>query len=121
MISNPCNWFINGDETESFTYEGGTKLYHFSPYDNGLSSSMECNIIFLANDEKHALDVLKRMLKFRLAIDEKYKSSCGNPGDANEYLKAIEAGLAKVSLAPVNQFYRVGWAENDTILYLDIH
>jgi len=117
MISNPCTWFINGGETESFTYEGGTKLYHFSPYDNGLSSIMECNIIFLANDEKHALDVLKRMLKFRLTINEKYKSSNSRNSEcANEYLKAIEGGRAKVSLAPVNQFYQVGWAENDTIL-----
>lgn len=114
MISNPCTWFINGNETESFTYEGGTKLYHFSPYDNGLSSTMECNIIFLANDEKHALDVLKRMLEFRIA--RLTKESGGNPGDANEYLKALKDGRVKIYEAPSNQFYKVGWAENDTIL-----
>jgi hypothetical protein len=118
-ISNPCTWFINGHDEESFTYEGGSILYHFSPNDNGLSGTMENNVIFFANDEDHARDILRRMLEFRMQCEKKYQAdekhlSSGRSYLAEGYLKDIDN--IKFTLAPINQFYVVGWACNDTIL-----
>lgn len=133
MISNPCRWFINGSETKSFTYEGGSKLFHFSPYDNGLKDSMGCNVVFFADNHGHALDVLKRMFKFRLECaakyiahnkDEKYSSHTAefiedakkDRKETAKYLTAIEQNKIKLAIAPQTQFYKIGWASNDTIL-----
>lgn len=133
-LSNPCNWFISGSEQKKFTYEGGTKLFHFSPNDNGLSRYMDCNVIFFANDEAHALDVLKRMFKFRIeCAKEKIEHSLTKGANnahaqefrenamksetqTTEYLNAIENGKVKVTLAPMNQLYQADWASNATIL-----
>ena len=131
MISNPCSWFINGNEMEKFTYEGGKLLFHFSPYDNGLRNDFSCNVIFFANDPEHARDVLKRMLQFRINVAKKYIDGLNLSrhhaeefhtrvkvavSECKKYLKALDEGKIKLSLAPVNQFYRVGWGDNDTIL-----
>lgn len=123
MISNPCSWFATGGNSEDiveFIYEGGTYLYHFSPHDNGLSGTMETNIVFFANDEEHARDVFRRMLLCRLDCEEKFLKAEGSShhrygvSKAEGYLACIDD--IKFTLAPVNQFYVVGWACNDTIL-----
>lgn len=130
MISNPCSWFINGNQEKKFTYEGGKTLFHFSPYDNNLSKYMGCNVVFFANDSAHALDVLKRMFKFRIQCAEEYVTSNIShvhkeefitkvkrvAGETQEYLEAIESGKATVTEAPMTQFFTVGWACNSTIL-----
>lgn len=122
MISNPASFFINGYEEKEFIYEGGTTLYHFSPIANKLSEHMDCNIIFFANDEKHALDVLQRMFKFALECISQYEQnkdatdrSVHRKDKFQKFLKASEANKIKVSLAPTNQFFKVGWADNDTL------
>lgn len=129
MISNPIKVFVTGNDKKEFLYEGGSTLYHFSPNDNNLSSNMECNVVFYANDELHALNVLKRMFEFvancNLEYIERTKGSYdkhdfqGRSGKAVNkwlsWLQALEAGQVKVELAPTNQFYIVGWADNDTV------
>ena len=138
MISNPVRFFAGGGSVEDsleFTYEGGSKLFHFCPADNNLTSHMVCNVIFFANDENHARDVLIRMFEF--AIDcirkqaEYYISMTKYPETMREfvvieedkkyhefksYLDAIKDGRARPVPAPTNQFYKVGWAFNDTII-----
>ncbi len=74
MISNPCNWFINGNETDAFTYEGGDKLYHFSSVDSKISSYFSVNVVFFANSEEHALDVITRMFKLALDTHVRYET-----------------------------------------------
>lgn len=128
-ISNPCRWFSGGGDysnIKEFKYEGGTTMWHFSPHDNGLSSTMECNVIFFANTEAHALDVLKRMLKFRIACAMKKRKAANSDEfsdrdrnaveNAKKYLAAIEAGEVMLEHVPTNQFFKVGWAVNDNIL-----
>lgn len=118
-ISNPCTWFINGNDEESFTYEGGSILYHFSPHDNGLSGTMENNVVFFANSEAHARSVLIRMLEFRINTHKKYKKSQGHDGYRDARIaQAYLDNIATIILepAPTDQFYVVGWASNDTIL-----
>lgn len=130
MISNPVTLFAGGGDSEHlrrFTYKGGKYLYHFSPYDNGLSRSLECNIVFFANDEQHAFKVLERMFRFVVSCHRKqiryYKK---NPADHSVltdqsfkrfsgYLKALQEGKITITKAPTNQFYKVGWASNDTL------
>jgi hypothetical protein len=121
-------------DTEEFTYEGGSSLFHFSPRANGLSSYMDCNVAFFADDETHALDILRRMFQFvvdcNIAYNGRYNeadretytnlASRLRENDAiiskfNEWIKALDAGTVKVELAPINQFFKVGWADNDTI------
>lgn len=132
MISNPVNFYLNSatDRDAVFTYEGGTKLYHFSPYDNNLSNSLENNVIFFANDEKHAKDILLRMFKFVVDIQvlkaSNHKIKKYDPHSLEfselatktakrfqEYIDKLD--LIKVTEAPMNQFYKVGWACNDTL------
>ena len=132
MIGNPCNWFINGSDKVCFIYEGGHTLYHFSPRDNELSTSMECNIIFFANGEQHGLDILKRMLNFRIKVTNEYISNKSNSTGvhsdyfidknirmaekAQSWIDAIDDGKVKLSLVLKDQFFVVTWACNDTIL-----
>lgn len=117
-MNNPARFFINGSKKREFTYEGGRYLYLFSPCDNKLSDSAEREILFFANSERHALDVLRRLFKFALrcyATYERYASKSGHEGtqwlgnsavaDFGGYLKALEAGTIKVSRAPRNQVY----------------
>ena len=75
MISNPVTFFINDEETRSFTYEGGSRLFHWSPYESGLSESMESNVVFFANGEDHARDVLRRMFGFWVERNDLYRNS----------------------------------------------
>jgi hypothetical protein len=130
MISNPASFFVTGSKTEEFVYEGGTTLYHFCPGDDGLSEAMNCNVVFFANSVSHAFDVLRRMFEFAIESSMKYIVSM----DMDEYdvelqlkyvesriemfrsyLKALDDGRVTVSAAPMNQFYKVGWAFNDRI------
>ena len=136
MICNPVSYFINGNSTREFTHEGGHTLYHFCPYDCGLSSSMEDNVVFFADSEQDALRVLKAAWEFGLAKcaeyeeyqktrERKYKlvtvaeetileRTKHTVDKLHRYLHALQVGRVKVTKAPVNQFYVVGWAGNDT-------
>lgn len=136
MISNPVSYFINGSTTREFTHEGGHTLYHFCPHDCGLSKNFEDNVVFFADSEVDALRVLKAAWEFGLArcaeyveYQKAYAKKYSKPRDdaeyhydrrkhtidqLNKYLAALEAGQVKVSKAPVDQFYVVGWASNDT-------
>lgn len=116
MISNPVK-FGYCESEKQFTYEGGKQLFHFSPHDNNLSTTMENNLIFFADDETHALKVLEKMFKFTIkhAVEEKGVFSKGTSERFSEYLTALRAGKLKVKPAPMNQFYEVGWASNDTV------
>lgn len=132
MISNPAKFFVTGSKEKWFTYEGGDKLFHFSPNDNNLSTYMDCNIILFANDEKHGLSILHDMFQFAIDCKREYiKYKTGNKvsysdeelieyaeHDVKDFIKyrdAIKAGKVKLTLAPKNQIYKVGWADNDDI------
>ena len=123
MISNPINPFINGSETREFIYEGGSKLYHFCPRKNG-SRSYTGNMVFFANDHLHALDVFKRMLKHKVVCNTLYAKSKGmdslndDTKSATILLTMIDNGLLILEEAPTNQFYKVGWAGNDTTSFI---
>lgn len=138
MISNPCKWFINGNREAEFKYEGGKYLYHFcsagkrNKVDTGWTDNyVRVNVIFFADSVEHARDVFKRMLETRLTAGEKYVN---NPmgriteahaeefkeqvdrecKDVREWLTKIDEAI--FTLAPTNQLYVIGWADNDTIL-----
>jgi hypothetical protein len=162
MLSNPCTWFAGGgnyDSQKSFTYQtierpdfsnGATKeeleeqvlkeaqcpkyLWHFSPRTNGLSTCMEDNIVWFADDVKQAMKILRDMIEFRIQCakkQSKYYQKDRHQAHAEEfdyrekgtierclkYLKAMDEGKLIITIAPVNQFYEVGWASNDNILH----
>ena len=124
MISNPAKFFVTGNDEETFTYEGGKNLWHFSPKMSGLSSSMEMNIILFADNHKHALQIIEDMLIFGLSCHIKYLQSQGlleeqtrrGQYKKNYYKKLLEA-KDKWIVIPVkkNQVFKVSWASNDTI------
>lgn len=127
MIGNPCAWFINGNDQEKFIYEGGKFPYHFSPYESGLSTTMEMNILFFANSIVHAKDVLKRMLEFGIAAMVKYDKTDAISIHTEEFksknkykimeYEALINNIDKWKIIPVNcnQIFKVSWACNDTI------
>lgn len=120
MISNPINY-----DQQPFTYEGGKTLYHISPSDSnieGYESWRAFNLVFFANDKIHAEDVLSRMLKHaKKCLTIKIKKNVAEQDVHSIYdnkLKQIEHLLKNIDkfkfvLAPTNQFYKVGWADND--------
>lgn len=131
-ISNPVCLFAGGGNEEDereFTYEGGSTLFHFSPHDNGLSGTMENNLVFFANDDAHARDVLRRMFEFVIECcrkqseyylgrkhrhDEEFHGR--TRATANKFkLYLSEIDTIKIPMAPTNQFYIVGWASNDNV------
>lgn len=121
MISNPVT-VHTWNKIEKFTYEGGSQLFHFSPYDNKLSRALECNVIFFAHDKVHAKDVLKRMFEFVIKGLENKSTTHREVLAMHErrynqfksYLENIDD--IKLSMAPTDQFYEVGWAGNDTVI-----
>lgn len=128
--SNPCKWFGNGGsytDQELFTYEGGKHLYYFAPgkeidkkvFDHWIPLSL----VFFADDVNHAKDVIERMLKFRIDVNKRhddylghsdYSRSTGGVNLPQILLDNKDKWI--IDLAPINQFYTVGWADNDTIL-----
>ncbi len=121
-LNNPAKFFVTGNDEESFTYEGGDTLWHFSPNQSGLSRTMEMNIIFFANEPKHALDVVRRMLEFAVRCENmKWDNIHKDLEDRRGYkVKKFQYLLDNqdkwiVTLAPLNQVFKTGWASNDTI------
>lgn len=111
MISNPCTWFVNGHDKESFIYEGGKILYHFCPNDNGLEKHMTCNVVFFADNEQHALMVLARMLEFGIEKQKIYiasKSDKSDPefiGTAVDKIKMYREWLSALKDGKVTELY----------------
>lgn len=122
MISNPISFFVNGSETRSFTYEGGKNLYHFSPNFSGLSETMEMNLIFFADDINHAKEVLERMMLFALKcfnidyVPDHPELAGKRTYDQEKFIGLLD-NKDKWVIIPIetNQFFKVGWASNDTI------
>lgn len=124
-ISNPCKWFATGGswgDQKEFHYEPGSKLFHFSPHDSGLSKTLECNIVMFANDVAHATQIVEDMLKFRIECLKQYAKANGKkysaPFHRDGYTEMLLANKSKwvIVEAPMNQIYKIGWADNDTIL-----
>jgi hypothetical protein len=129
-ISNPARFFVNGSDDREFTYEGGSTLFHWSPYDSGLSNSMESNVVFFADSEDHARDVLRRLFEFWIDCNERYVKSkkaedrhgfvSRNTAEIETlryYLEQIDQ--MKITEAPTDQFFKVGWACNDNLNVYD--
>lgn len=142
MISNPCTWFSGGgsfDDMVEYTYgdpdvaECPKYLWHFSPCINKLSEHMDNNIVWFANDVETAMSILKRMCIFRMGVAKRQMEYHGVPKPgiyeagnrySNEeyayhiyesYFNLIESGKCIITMVIPNQFFKVGWASNDTL------
>lgn len=124
MISNPCRWQVTnrGDREVLFIHEGGPKLFHFSPgseVHEMFDRWIPINVIFFAENKKHATEIVERMIKFRLKCFDEYKKKAGHvdPYHNREPAEVILAAKDKwiITEAPMDQFYKVGWASNDYI------
>lgn len=93
-----------------FQYEGGSVLFHFDATECGLTEPRHhpTNVVFFANDEAHALDVLKRFFKWFLNDD---LAEYGyRPSLIKHYLENFDK--VKVEAVPNNIFMNVDWAGN---------
>jgi len=117
MLSNPCSWFKGGgsskNEQHYIIHDRGDKLFHFCPYNCGLTDSYNVNIIFFAYDKKHAASIIEKMLQFRLTCNDNLS---GEDGKKLAQFLLDNKDKWKITPAPMNQFYSVGWAANDSIL-----
>lgn len=118
-VNNPATLSIGNSKDESFTYEGGSAPYNFSPYDSGLSRTLEMNIIVFANNEEHAKDIISDLFDFMIDTQNLYEANTGSTPfyDRREKLRDYLHARKKwvVKLAPMNQPYIVSWASNDTL------
>ncbi len=132
MICNPACVFVSGNEQALFTYEGGTTLYNWCPKDYDLSDCFEFNILFTANDDVHAIQVIRRLLEWYITTLRQYKASRDpynydskaskfekdRKADTITYwLQALNLGKAAPVVVENNQVFRVGWASNDTFTH----
>lgn len=99
------------------------KLWNFHPYDCGLSTTMEANLIFFAADKHAAKHRLKNMLEWYIKNNQDDPNEKMNVAFRTEQRKRekVQHWLdnwekVKVVEVPMNQFFKVGWAGNDTIL-----
>jgi len=130
MTSNAINPFINGNETRPFEYEGGEALYTWCPYSYNLSTTLECNIIFFADNLEHARQVLIRAFEHVINANNDYDKTVDperrhaaefKSRNARQterclgYIEAINSGKADPTLAPRTQILKTAWAANDTI------
>lgn len=134
-LSNPFRYWVTSSNTYEFTYEGGTTLYHFCSQSLNIpeeSHIMRVNVVFFANDPVHAIEVLIAAFEFKIKCAAQYmqyqEKSKGQHWEdfirraehanaiAFKYITLLKEGKGFVTKAPNNQFYKVGWAENDTLL-----
>lgn len=131
MISNPIKGVVLDNEGyRKDTYYKispvfSKKAYNFQPADCGLSQTREANLLFFAVNESHALARLKRMLEWyignnRLAYTEDKNSDFLNSLTYHR-LSKVQHWLdnwdkVKVIEVPLDQFFLVGWAGNDTLI-----
>lgn len=133
MISNPIQGTIYDKDGcpqyVKFTYSKAfaKKAFNFQPADCGLSSSREANLLFFALNEKHALKRLKKMLEWylennpddpRLEFKPHELVTQGRTRLKRKYAKHWLDNWDKVKVVEVSldQFFKVGWADNDTML-----
>ncbi|WGH24439.1 hypothetical protein EAb13_CDS0021 [Acinetobacter phage EAb13] len=127
MISNPVtgNKLSTGEEIK-FTYVNqrpeAIKAWNFQPHDCGLSNHMEANLLFFASDQHLALRRLKEMLEWYVNNNSETMRSYTDAWTRPNWRRAkVQSWLdnwekVKVVEVPMNQFFKVGWAANDTIL-----
>jgi hypothetical protein len=125
-IGDCSHSFVTGSDVVAFRHAGGTKLYHFCPYDNGLSDHMDHTICFFANDDNHALDVLEQFYAFLVDAEERYRTYRKNQSHVDEdllsshayrynknkkYLNAIREGKVNPKMVPTDFVFSVEWAD----------
>lgn len=122
--SNPCKWYV-GIDPIIFVHEGGSTLFHFAPgkeVHDSLTCWIPINLIFFANNKEHAAEIIERMLKFRILLNKKQKEEFGRDYSIGESTLQLPQLLLDnkdkwiINEACTYQFYKVGWADNDTIL-----
>ena len=103
-------------------------VFYFSSKDNGLSDHRHCEVIFFAHCIEDAKDILKRMFQHQIDCSNQYLSVANptnrhydfykdqNENNVSKWQRYLDA-LDDIELieVPTNQFYKVGWADNDTI------
>ena len=112
MIQNVAQRNTSVEENRYFQYEGGSVLFHFDANSCGLTDPNyhATTVVFFANDEAHALDVLKRFFKWFLN-NELGEDRCGyRPSFIKKYLENFDK--VKVEPLPNNIFMNVDWAGN---------
>ena len=132
MISNPIDGTVyNEDGSHAYVkykYQKAfsKKAFNFQPKDCGLSDTREANLLFFALNETHALARLKRMLEWYLANNQNDPRGINGSNEHSEYWKKHRQSKVKhwldnwdkvkVVEVPLDQFFIVGWAGNDTML-----
>lgn len=130
MISNPIQGTIYNDdgcpEYVKHTHQKvfSKKAFNFQPADCGLSKTREANLLFFALSEEHALERLKRMLEWYIKNNQPPKT-VDHHNQHSEHLRGLKVAKVQYWLAnwdkvivvevPLDQFFKVGWANNDTI------
>ncbi len=123
-LCNPINYWVNGNETEPFTFEvkQGSELYYV-----GISQVnwIASNMLVFATSEGHAKQILISAIHHSKECAIKYNES--EQWDKSErykwddLLKQLETGegetfTVNICKAPMNQFFKTAWASNDTCL-----
>lgn len=116
-ISNPFYQY-GSSNSKPFVYEFKKEAIPFHIY-LGRESYVDMNLLCFAVDESHAKSILieavKRSVKEGVHNQESaerilyFLQTGENPADSNRKYRLI------IEPAPVNQFYRIGWASNDNI------
>ena len=121
MISNPSRGILPDPGCK-----GGLGLYHFSPYDNGLTGSKGNNLILFAKSFEDAVQRYKEVFETILEreegrsfdfIDKSFHHDIVSENTKNRmkaYLRILTVDT--VSYVAATHPFIVGWATNDVIM-----
>ena len=136
-MANPCRFWVEGSETESFTYKPGAKPWfmHLSGH-----AHIKFNGLIFADDEQHAREIIVALCDFARACHRKYvehEKECEKEYPNGGYsawrlvrqnwhtqtdyklLRLAAQGRTPERLefhlipAAMNQCFKVSWASND--------
>lgn len=131
--SNPASWHINGMDSSGFTYpvENPDDIRPFWIVCQH-SWSITMSALVFAISEEHANEIFQNMVRHAIDCGRQYDDADKGimrqreielKNRWHQYLDMSERGVfnafeddccLSIKPAPVNQFYKIGWACNDT-------
>lgn len=120
--ANPVICWVTGSLSVDFTFDPGEnpKLFNISITRNG---EVLANLLLHAQSEEHVREIFNNALRFYDHAKIAYESNTGRLYGNTRKLEPMREAMGgsdvytvMISEAPKDQFYKVSWAHNDTLI-----
>ena len=117
LNSNPVRCFVTGSKQKSYTFKPG-KYPFYAVLDE--ESWIPLNVLLFADSKEHTKKILENAFYFMKKCAIEFKENTGDEhrcinmlSQANFFIKKLND--IQITRIVLNQLFKVGWAENDTI------